>query len=261
MVVRNKQKAEELSHLPATTVVADVTKPTSLRGICEDYDVVISSLGKSVSPNDHSKAGFYDIDFTANSHILEEALKSGVKKFVYVSAFHADKYLHLAYCKSHHDFAEKLQKSGINYSIIKPPALFSAFLDMIEMARKGQLVNIGSGDNKTNPIFEGDLAEICVDSITEENVIIEAGGKEVFTRKELVDIIQQSVNPKKTVKNLPIGLFTFSLPLIKVFNRNMYVKLAFFIEVTQHDTVAPPVGPGRFGEYIKTKIASPKTNS
>lgn len=122
MVVRNKQKAAVLSHLPATAVVADVTKPGSLKGICEGYDVVISSLGKSVSPNDHSKAGFYGIDFTANTSILEEAVKSGVQKFVYVSAFHAEKYLHLAYRKAHHDFSEKLKQSGINYSIIKPPA-------------------------------------------------------------------------------------------------------------------------------------------
>lgn len=132
---------------------------------------------------------------------------------------------------------------------------------MIEMARKGQLINIGTGDKKTHPIYEGDLAKICVDLIAEKNGVIEAGGKQTYTRKELVDIIQQSVNPKKTVKSLPLDLFTFSLPLIKVFNRNMYDKLAFFLEVTQHDTVAPPLGESRFEEYIKTKIVSPKTDS
>lgn len=258
MVVRNKQKAAALSHLPATTFVADVTNPASLKGICAGYEVVISPLGKSVSPNDQSKAGFYDIDFLANTYILEEAIKSCVQKFVYVSAFHAEKYLHLAYCKSHHDFSERLKKSGINYSIIKPPALFSAFIDMIEMARKGMLFTIGTGDKKTNPIYEGDLAAICVESITQKDRIIEAGGKQNFTRKELVDIIQQNVNPKKKVPSLPLGLFTFSLPLLKIFNRNMYDKLSFFVEVTQHDTLAPPMGESSFEEYINTKIVSLK---
>jgi uncharacterized protein YbjT (DUF2867 family) len=255
-IVRNKDRAELLKGVVANCIVADVTNSNSLNGICNGFDAVVSSLGKSVSPNDKSKTTFYDIDFVSNSLILEEAKKSSIKKFVYVSAFHSEKYLHLEYFKVHHDFSEKLKQSGIDYSIIKPPAIFSAYTDMIQMARKGQLVNIGSGDKKTNPIYEGDLAKICVDSIKEKNATIEAGGKSVYSRKLLNEIIQQTVSPNKKVRNVPLGVFKFFLPAIKIFNKNTYDKFAFFTEVIQHDTIAPLIGEMKFEEYIKIKVSS-----
>jgi len=104
VVVRNKKKAEQLANSTDKYIVADITDPTALINICENIDVVISALGKSVSPNDTSKPSFNDIDLVANTHILKEAKKSGVKKFVYISAFHSEKYQHLAYFSVHHEF-------------------------------------------------------------------------------------------------------------------------------------------------------------
>ena len=225
VVVRNKQKAELLANITNKYIIADITDPISLVNICNDFDIVISALGKSVSPNDNSKPSFNDIDLVANSSILEEAKKSGVKKFVYISAFHSEKYLHLEYFRVHHEFAERLKIAGINYSIIKPPAIFSGFLDLIEMAKKGQLINIGNGDKKTNPIYEVDLAKECVDAIKAENATIEIGGRTIYTRRQLNEIIQKEVCPTKSTKSIPFWLFKFSLPVIKVFPKNMYDKL------------------------------------
>lgn len=253
VVVRNKDKALELSETTNQAIIADVTNANSLSKICNGFDVVISALGKSVSPNDKSKPSFRDIDLAANSNILAEARNAGVKKFVYVSAFQAEKYLHLEYFKVHHEFAEKLKQSGINYSIIKPPAIFSAFIDLIDMARNGKLINIGKGKHLTNPIFEGDLAEICVNSIKETNVIIEAGGTQVYSRAQLNEIIQKEVNPNKKIMSVPIGLIKMMLPIMKLFDKNSYHKFSFFIEVMLHDTIAPKIGKKKFEDYIKEK--------
>jgi len=253
VVVRDQKKAKGLFDINARLVVADVCKKVTLVDICQHQEIVISALGKSVSPNDKSRPGFEDVDYSGNMNILEEAIKNGVKKFVYVSAFHAEKYLHLTYFNVHHRFSEELKKSGIDYSIIKPPAIFSAFIDMMDLAQKGQLVTIGKGDKRTNPIFEGDLAKICVGSIAEKNKTIEAGGSSIYTRKELNLIIQQEVDKSKKVRQLPLGLFKAALPLIKVFNKNLYDKFAFFTEVMQHDTIAPQMGEFRFEAYIKSK--------
>ncbi len=254
VVTRNKEKASKLASITSNLKIADVTDKSSLEGICDGFDVVISSLGKSVSPNDKSKPSFYDIDFAANSNIIEEAKKSGVKKFIYVSAMGAEHYPNLTYFKVHHDLSEKLKASGINYSVIKPPAIFSAFIDLIDMAKKGKLMNIGAGDKKTNPIYEGDLAKICVNSIKETNTTIEAGGKYVYTRKQLNEIIQKEAAPTKKIRSVPAGMIKMSLPFIKLFDRNTYDKFAFFMEVMQHDLIAPQKGEKRFEDYIKEKV-------
>lgn len=254
-VVRDKKKASNLTSLRAEIIVADVARPETLKGIFSGYDTVISSLGKSVSLNDKSKPSFYDIDFTANSNVLEEAKKAGVKKFVYVSAMGAENNQQLTYFKVHHDFSEKLKASGINYSIIKPPAIFCAFLDLITMAKQGKLMHVGAGDKKTNPIYEGDLAQICVDSLNDRNTVVEAGGKHVYTRRQINEMIQQAAAPGKKIRSMPLGMVKFMLPIMKLFNRNMYDKFAFYTEVLQHDLIAPQKGEMKLEEYIKEKVA------
>lgn len=252
--VRNEAKAAELKTIVSRIAVADATRSASLKGICVGIDVVISALGKSVSPNDRSKPSFSDVDLNANSAILAEAVKSGVKKFVYVSALHAEKYPHLEYFRVHHQFSERLKGSGIDYSILKPPALFSAFIDLLDMAAKGRLAVFGKGDKLTNPIYEGDLAKICVDAIHRPASIVEAGGQEVLSRRQINELIQKAVDPQKKVRSIPAGLIKALLPVMRLFSKNLYDKLAFFLEVMRHDTLAPGVGETRLEDYIKMKL-------
>lgn len=254
VVIRNKNKSSLFHNITNNIIVADVSQPGQLTGICNNQDIVISALGKSVSLNDKSRPGFIDVDFKANKNILEEALKSSISKFIYVSAFHAEQYQHLTYFKVHHDFAELLKQSGIDYSIIKPPAIFSAFLDLFDMARKGQLVTMGKGDKKTNPIYEGDLAKVCLDAINSSNSNIEAGGKHVYTRRQINEIIQQHVAPSKKVRSIPMGLVKTLLPVIRLYSRNMHDKTAFFAAVMQEDLLAPLIGEMSLEEYVKMKL-------
>lgn len=255
VVIRNNGKAHYFKDIQAKIVHADVLKPDSLRGICDGQKVVISTLGKSVSPNDWSKPTFRQVDLEGNGNILNEAQKSGVKKFIYLSAFHAEKYPDLNYFAVHEQFSRILINSGIDYSVIKPPAIYSAFLDMIDLASKGRLVSIGTGEFKTNPIYEGDLAKIIVDNIHQTNSIVEAGGKNIYSRIQMLEIIQQNVNPANKIQKLPLELVKMVLPVLSIINKNAYDKFAFFLKVMNTDTLAPQIGERSFEEYIKDKIA------
>jgi uncharacterized protein YbjT (DUF2867 family) len=253
VVVRNAQKANDLAGVANHAIIAEVTNPNEMQGICKGIDVVISALGKSVSPTDKSKASFYDVDFLANARILKEAIASGVKKFVYVSALHSERYTHLEYFKVHHDFSELLKQSGLDYSIIKPPSIFSAYLEVVDMAKKGRLANLGKGDKITNPIYEGDLAVVCVNSINSTKCEIEAGGKETFTRRQINELIQHHVNPSKKLPTIPAWVMEVMLPIIRILNKNLFDKFSFFVEVMEHDVVAPPVGQLTLKEYLALK--------
>src|SRR4051812_47373223 len=70
-VVRSTAKEPVLKPFVHATVVANIQDPEELKNICKGFDIVISTLGKSVSPNDKSKPGFTDIDLNANSAILK----------------------------------------------------------------------------------------------------------------------------------------------------------------------------------------------
>jgi uncharacterized protein YbjT (DUF2867 family) len=153
----------------------------------------------------------------------------------------------------HHDFSELLKQSGMDYSIIKPPSIFSAYLDVVDMAKKGRLANLGKGDKLTNPIYEGDLAVVCVNSIDSTKCEIEAGGKETFTRRQINELIQYHVNPSKKLPTMPAWVMEVMLPIIRILNKNLFDKFSFFVEVMQHDVVAPPVGQLTLKEYLALK--------
>ena len=249
-VVRREQTARPLLKSVAHFITAEVTQPQTLKGICQGYDVVVSALGKSVSPNDWSKPSFEDVDLQANLNIIKEAVESGVGQFMYISAFYSEHFRHLTYFRVHDDFSRMLQNSGLRYAIVQPPAVMSSFLDLADMARRGWLVTIGPGSNRTNPISEGDLAIVCADLIGQPNTIVSAGGQHVYTRHEINEIIQRLSAPKRKVHRVPAWLLRAALPFWKIVNRNMYDKLAFFNEVIHHDLLAPKVGATGLEDYF-----------
>lgn len=251
-VVRNGEKAKQISGIAQRHIVADVMDETAVRNICRGYDIVISALGKSVSLADRSKPTFHDVDYLANNRILNDAIACGVKKFAYISAYGAERYPDLAYFSAHHTFEEALVGSGLHYSVIKPTGLFSAFAEMIPMARQGRLMNIGSGTYKTNPLHEADLAEIVVNSLSATNAIIEAGGPETYTRAQIAQMAQDAVKPRR-LRSMPVSLARLLLPLVKIADANAYDKLAFVMTVMAEDTIAPRYGNRRLEDYFREK--------
>lgn len=249
-VVRNLQNAKRILWGVEHFVVAEATRPDTLHGICEGYDVVVSALGKSVSPNDWSRPTFEEVDFQGNLNILAAANAGGVKQFVYLSAFQAENLRHLNYFRVHDDFSNALKISGLEYAIIQPPAIMSSFLDLAKMARNGWLMTIGKGEYRTNPISEYDLAKVCADTIGQPNTVVAAGGNQIYTRHEINEIIQRLTAPNKKVRHAPRWLLRSALPFWKILNRNMYDKLAFFAEVIDHELIAPQVGKISLEEYF-----------
>lgn len=250
VVIRNAKSAAVFEALGCNVSVADPNDPKQLAGLCSGHDVIVSAIGKPVSPTHRSKPSFHEIDDELNTKILNVALLNRCTEFVYISAFHSERYPDLAYFSAHHAFEKKLMEADITHHIVKPPALYCAFNDMIPMARKGLLVQFGHGDHITNPIHEADVARIAVSSIGGPSSIIEAGGPKTYTRRELADIVQSAIAPKHTVKTVPMGLVKSSLPLLKLIDRNTYDKLAFITTVMDVDTIAPMLGERLIEDYF-----------
>ena len=85
IIVRNKNKITIKS--PNLKIIeAQVTQPSTLKGICNNVDVVISSIGIT-----RQKDGltYMDVDYQANANLIDEAKKSNVKRFIYISVLMA----------------------------------------------------------------------------------------------------------------------------------------------------------------------------
>ena len=60
-----------------TAVQADVQKPSTLLGICDGADVVISTVGLTKAS---AEVSCYDVDLMGNRNLLAEAKRANVKK-------------------------------------------------------------------------------------------------------------------------------------------------------------------------------------
>jgi len=251
VMARNPEKAQLLFPDSKEVVLADATSPETLQGCCKGIDVVISALGKSISFRSQGSGSFQEIDYQANLLLLEEAKRAGVSQFIYISAFSAAAHPTLAYFKAHADFAETLRNSGLSFAILEPTALFSAFEEVMIMARKGRIASLGAGDKKTNPIFEGDVAKVAVSQIGQPCQTIPLGGRRVYTRLELLKIACKAAEYRGKLMKIPFRLVEGILPFTRLLSRSLYDKLAFMIAVSKIDCIAPAVGELSLEEYFE----------
>jgi hypothetical protein len=84
-----------------------------------------------------------------------------------------------------------------------------------------------------------------------QNSILEVGGKEIYSRKQLNEIIRDEVRPGRKLRSIPLGLVRASLPLIRMLDKNSFDKLAFFVRVMEQNTIAPLYGEMSFEEYVR----------
>jgi uncharacterized protein YbjT (DUF2867 family) len=256
-VVRSEAAKAKLSALVEEVVMADVADKSQLAPtIFEGVDFVVSALGKSVSPSDRSEPTFQAIDFQLNKNILEAAQGFSIRKMVYVSAWTAEQNPHLVYFRVHEDFAQLLRASGLPYAIVKPTGVFSAFAEMLDLASKNQMMVMGNGLAKTNPIHESDVAEAVVNALLGTQKEIGVGGEEVLTRRQIAELAQKTVGNERPLRAVPVALFRIVLPVLRLFSRNMYDKFAFFLAVNVHDAIAPKVGKKRLADYLAEQWAA-----
>ena len=231
--------------------VGEVTKPETLTGVCDDIDIVFSSVGIT---RQKDKLTYRDVDYQGNKNILDFALSKSVKKFVYVSVFNAHMYEHIAIVKAHEDFVRDLQASGIKYTIIRPTGYFSDMSQFLKMAQSGRAYWIGDGKNKLNPIHGADLAKVCVDAIEDAENEISVGGPVTYSVGEITELAFNTLGKKPKVTKIPLWLAFVVVKLVRPFNKPMSELAEFFIAAGKHDGIAPSTGTRSLDAYYQELV-------
>ena len=228
----------------------DLTRTDQVIGLAESCEVVISCAGASVSLGAKDKRSYGQVDPVLNRNLLEESLRAGAKRFVYLSVHVQEGYAHTAYVRAHERFVEALRKAPISSTVIRPTGIFSAFEDLLPMARKGILPLIGNGLARTNPIDPQDVAELVVKCLSAGPADLPCGGPEVFTRAQINEIVGRSVGkPKAWMPKAPAGLVRMEAKLVSHFNPRIAELMEFFSEVATQDCIAPIEGRRRMADY------------
>lgn len=234
----------------------DARNAGSLRGACDGVGAVISALGASLALRyTPPKAGYRDVDLGANLNLLAEAKRAGVRRFVYVSLYGAESLRGLGYVDAHEEFVEALAASGIEYAVVRPTGFFYVFEEVFKMARRGRALLAGSGEARTNPIHESDVARACVEALEGDVNELNVGGPEVYTRREVALLAFEALGKKPKLTSLPAGFMRSLIKPMKLFDRRLYDLLDFGAAVSTNDVVAPAYGTRNLREHFR-RLAS-----
>jgi uncharacterized protein YbjT (DUF2867 family) len=250
-LVRSEAQASELLGFAHEVTRADLTDPASLRGCCAGVDTVVSAAGASVHLNTRGAASFRDVDFTGHRNLLEEARAAGVRKFVYVSVFTSPELSRTEYVRAKEDFAALLAQSGLHHHILRPTGFFSAFADLIGMARKGSLPMFGDGSARSNPIDDEEVAAACVEGIDSPATHRSIGGPDILTRKQITDLVFAAIGREARYRRVPLPVIRMIRGAAGLMNRRLADLIEFYLVVTQHDAVAPAYGTRRIEDYFR----------
>ena len=254
VLARNPRKLEQIGPFLQPAVLneiddlflGDVTRPETLKGLCDDIDVVFSSIGIT---RQKDKLTYRDVDYQGNRNILDIALNNPVSKFIYVSVFNAHLFERLAIVKAHEDFVRYLKTCEIACAIIRPTGYFSDMSEFFNMARNGRVYLVGDGENRINPIHGADLARVCTDAITGSEQDIPVGGPETYSMREIAGLAFLTLGKKPKITRIPVALANFGVRAIRPFNKQMSDLVEFFITAGSNGGVAPATGSHSLKTY------------
>lgn len=231
-------------------IPCDVRQTEQLKGICDGIDVVISTIGIT-----RLKANLthMDVDYQGNLNLLNEARRSKVGKFVFISPAGVEKgHRYVPLMKAKYLFEEALKNSGINWLIFRSGGFFNDLAEFGKTARKGPLYVIGKGSSRFTPIDVKDLAEVMIeDSLTMNNKVIEVGGPEDLSWQEICEHCFAVSRSRVRIIRIPAWICKSVVWFIKPFSPKNFAMGRLLVFTSTVDLPTAKRGTLRFRDYLK----------
>lgn len=248
-IARNTQKLAQMGLASHQIIAAQVTEKRTLKGCLEGAHTVISTVGIT---RQKDGLNYMDVDYQANMNLLHEALRTGVKKFIYISAIGGTKYRHLKIFQAKESFVDALKNSGLDYTILRPNGFFSDMQDFLQMAAKGKVYLFGKGDKRLNPIHGEDLAEVVIDAVTSNKKEIEVGGPDILSHDEIAEMALRAYQKPVKIMHLPDWMRRVAIHLARAFTSPAtYGPVEFFMTMMGDDQIATRYGKHRLQHFFE----------
>ena len=228
----------------------DVTKPETLKGLCDGADAIISTVGLTKTS---ATVTNYQIDLQGNINLLNEAKAAGVKQFSYISVIKADKAPKVPMLHAKYLFEQELKKSGLNWVITRPTGYFYDIVKVFKpMVEKGEVTLLGKKPVHANVISTEDFADFLVKHLWDENKTYDIGGKETYSYEEIANLCFAAAGKEPVIKRAPAFLFDVLAFVNKLKKNGKEAILKFSKWTLTEEMVGSTVhGDMSFAEYIK----------
>jgi uncharacterized protein YbjT (DUF2867 family) len=195
----------------------------------------------------------------ANTRTLFQcARKAGVSRIVHISVTQASLDSDLPYYQGKAQQELMLKESGVPFSIVRPTLVFGKEDILVNniawLIRKSPLFPLfGFGDYRVQPVFVGDLAEICVQQAeVAAGTTVDAIGPETFTFKELVRLIAEKVGKDLALVRVSPAFGIFCGQILSVFLKDVLLTRNELKGLMDEYLTSPqaPNGTTRFSDWL-----------
>lgn len=227
VLTRNPERSTRGASNGVELRAGDVTRPESLPAALSGMDVVVDCVQFPGFPVEDPARGrtFLAVDAAGARALTEAARLTGVRKFVYLSGVGADIGSPRQWYRAKGIAEAAVAASELAYAIVRPSwvygpgdASLNRFADIIRWV-PGFFPQIGPGDQRLNPVFIDDVAELVADVTTSpvaDGRTVEIGGPDVLTLDEILRVTMRVLGREKPIVHFPIPLVKLGAGLLEL---------------------------------------------
>jgi uncharacterized protein YbjT (DUF2867 family) len=223
-LVERGESVAVLSHRPqaaasqtgATSVevrAGDVRDPASLAAAVAGVETVVCCVQFPNFPIEDQRKGntFMEVDARGTEQLVSAAREAGAKNFVYLSGAGAAPDAQYHWFRAKWIAEEAVGSSGLRFTILRPSWVFGpgdrALNRFANLARHSPVLPvIGSGDQRLQPLFVGDLAAAVAESLRNEAAAdrtFEIGGPAALSMDEILRIMCEVMGKRPRLVHVP----------------------------------------------------------
>ncbi len=212
----------------------------NLRTLIKNSDVVINLIGILYETR---KQKFENIHVNFPDLLSKICSDLKIEKFIHISALGIDKNINSKYMQSKLMGEKKILNNFNNSTILRPSIVygdgdnfFNQFASLAEFLPALPL--IGGGQTKFQPIHVSDLCKAIVAIVNKEEIdqsIYELGGSQVYTFKEMMEILLKQIKKKRFLIPIPFSIAKFQAKILQLFPKPLLTTDQ--VEMLKYDNV------------------------
>lgn len=260
MLVQPQKKSPALpKNIPLDIAVSSLQDLRGLRAALKGVDFVIHL---ATAEHQGPAANLEEVDVEGTRNLIESCLDAGVKKMVFLSRVGADKHSTYPVLKAKGLAEEVIRKSGLTHTIIRLTDVYGKndhfVTDFSRAIRYAPVVMPfpSSGKIALQPFWVNDLVACLMLILDEEpydNRLIEIGGAEYYTIREILQIINEKMRRHRLI-------FPISPAYLRLFNlwfkprRGAFPLSSAWIDLLAMDRTCPLDSMSKFFRIIPARF-------
>ena len=187
-------------------VEANIFEEIKIKKLFENADICINLVGILY---EKKRNDFIEVHYNFVKKLVDH-IKIYKKKFVQVSALGVNKSKDSLYSKSKNQADIYIEKNLEKFLIIRPSLIFGPEDNFFNKFAQMSLISpflplIAGGTTKFQPVYVEDVSKGIVTILKKDikNKIFEFGGPDIFSFKELLQILLKSLNRKRLLIYIP----------------------------------------------------------